>query len=81
VCGTKTSESTNLYPGNSNPCDHLGSLTLFDTDNALIPTRLWLNGECGITPVIGGNQWYSQGVSATSYQVDNGGFIINTASC
>jgi hypothetical protein len=70
-----------LYPSNSNPCDHFGSLTLFDTDNALAPTRLWVSGECGITPVTGGNQWYSQGSGADSYQVDNGGFIISTVSC
>jgi hypothetical protein len=70
-----------LYPSNSNPCDHFGSLTLFDTDNALFPTRLWVAYECGITPVTGGNQWYSQGAGADSYQVDNGGFIINVASC
>jgi hypothetical protein len=70
-----------LYPSNSNPCDHFGSLTLFDTDNALAPTRLWVAFECGITPVTGGNQWYSQGSGADSYQVDNGGFIISTFSC
>lgn len=70
-----------LYPSNSNPCDHFGSLTLFDTDNALSPTRLWVAYECGITPIIGGNQWYSQGSGSTSYQVDNGGFIINTYFC
>ena len=70
-----------LYPSNSNPCDHFGSLTLFDTDNALAPTRLWVLGDCGITPVTGGNQWYSQGSGADSYQVDNGGFIISTFSC
>jgi hypothetical protein len=70
-----------LYPSNSNPCDHFGSLTLFDTDNALSPTRLWVLGDCGITPVTGGNQWYSQGSGADSYQVDNGGFIISTFPC
>jgi hypothetical protein len=70
-----------LYPNNANACDHLGSLTLFDTDNALAPTRLWLEGECGVTPVIGGNQWYSQGAGSDSYQVDNGGFIIATTAC
>ena len=70
-----------LYPSNSNPCDHFGSLTLFDTDNALSPTRLWVAYDCGITPVTGGNQWYSQGPGADSYQVDNGGFIISTFSC
>lgn len=70
-----------LYPTNSNPCDHFGSLTLFDTDSALSPTRLWVAYECGITPVTGGNQWYSQGPGANSYQVDNGGFIINTVFC
>ena len=70
-----------LYPYNSNPCDHFGSFTLYDTDNAIFPTRLWLLGECGITPVVGGNQWFSQGSGADSYQVDNGGFIISTFSC
>jgi hypothetical protein len=70
-----------LYPSNSNPCDHFGSLTLFDTDNALTPTRLWLVNECGVTPVNGGNQWYSQGTGANSYQVDNGGFIVATTLC
>lgn len=74
-------QQINLYPGNANACDHLGSLTLFDTDNALTPTRLWVEGECGVTPVIGGNQWYSQGAGSDSYQVDNGGFIIATFSC
>ena len=38
-----------LYPNNATACAHLGSLTLFDVDNVLTPTRLWLNGECGIT--------------------------------
>ena len=70
-----------LYPNNANACDHLGSLTLFDTDNALAPTRLWVEGECGVTPVVGGNQWYSQGAGSDSYQVDNGGFIIATTAC
>jgi hypothetical protein len=70
-----------LYPSNATACAHLGSLTLFDTDNALTPTRLWLNGECGVTPVTGGNQWYSQGAGANSYQVDNGGFIVATTLC
>jgi hypothetical protein len=74
-------QQINLYPFNSNPCDHFGSLTLFDTDNALAPTRLWVLGDCGITPVTGGNQWFSQGSGADSYQVDNGGFIISTTSC
>jgi hypothetical protein len=54
---------------------------LFDTDNALAPTRLWVEGECGVTPVVGGNQWYSQGAGSDSYQVDNGGFIIATTAC
>jgi hypothetical protein len=70
-----------LYPSNATACAHLGSLTQFDTDNALAPTRLWVLNECGITPVIGGNQWYSQGPGANSYQVDNGGFIIATVAC
>lgn len=70
-----------LYPTNANACDHLGSLTLFDVDSVLTPTRLWVAGECGITPVVGGNQWYSQGPGADSYQVDNGGFIIATTAC
>lgn len=70
-----------LYPANANACDHLGSLTQFDTDNALAPTRLWVLNECGVTPVTGGNQWYSQGPGSNSYQVDNGGFIIATTAC
>lgn len=70
-----------LYPSNATACAHLGSLTQFDTDNALAPTRLWVLGECGVTPVIGGNQWYSQGAGADSYQVDNGGFIVATTAC
>jgi hypothetical protein len=70
-----------LYPFNSNPCDHFGSFTLYEVDDIFSPSRLWLVNECGITPVTGGNQWFSQGSGATSYQVDNGGFIINTASC
>jgi hypothetical protein len=70
-----------LYPANATACAHLGSLVLFDTDNSLTPTRLWLEGECGVTPVTGGNQWYSQGAGANSYQVDNGGFIIATTAC
>jgi len=70
-----------LYPANATACAHLGSLTQFDTDNALAPTRLWVLNECGVTPVTGGNQWYSQGPGSNSYQVDNGGFIIATTSC
>ena len=70
-----------LYPANATACAHLGSLTQFDIDSTLTPTRLYANGECGITPVVGGNQWYSQGAGAASYQVDNGGFIIATFSC
>jgi hypothetical protein len=70
-----------LYPANATACAHLGSLTQFDTDNALAPTRLWVLGECGVTPVVGGNQWYSQGAGADSYQVDNGGFIVATTAC
>jgi hypothetical protein len=70
-----------LYPANATACAHLGSLTQFDTDNALAPTRFWVLGECGVTPVVGGNQWYSQGAGANSYQVDNGGFIVATTAC
>ena len=70
-----------LYPANATACAHLGSLTQFDTDNSITPTRLYVNNECGITPVVGGNQWYSQGAGASSYQVDNGGFIIATVLC
>jgi hypothetical protein len=70
-----------LYPSNASSCGTAGSLTLFDTDNAVTPTRLYVNGECGVTPVIGGNQWYTTGSPGTSYQVDNGGFIISTVSC
>jgi hypothetical protein len=56
-------------------------LTQYETDNSLTPTRFWLLNECGITPVSGGNLWFSQGAGATSFQVDNGGFVINTFSC
>lgn len=74
-------QQINLYPANATACAHLGSLTLFDVDSVLTPTRLWVAGECGITPVVGGNQWYSQGPGADSYQVDNGGFIVATTAC
>jgi len=70
-----------LYPANASSCGTAGSLTLFDTDNALTPTRLYVNGECGVTPVVGGNQWYTTGNPGSSYQVDNGGFITNTVTC
>jgi len=70
-----------LYPGNAYPCDHFGSFTLFDTDNAIFPTILYVLGGCGTTPVVGGNLWYSQGAGADSYQVDNSGNIISIASC
>ena len=78
---TPTCQQIFLYPANATACAHLGSLTQFDTDNALAPTRLWILNECGITPVTGGNQWYSQGPGSNSYQVDNGGFIIATTAC
>ena len=70
-----------LYPNNVNPCDHFNTLTLFDTDNALFPTILYVSGGCGTTPVVGGNLWYSQGAGADSYQVDNSGNIISTFPC
>jgi len=70
-----------LYPANANPCDHLGPFTLFDTDSALFPTVLYVLGGCGVTPVVGGNLWYSQGPGADSYQVDNSGNIISIFSC
>jgi len=70
-----------LYPNNVNPCDHFNTLTLFDTDNALAPTILYVSGGCGVTPVAGGNLWYSQGAGSDSYQVDNSGNIISTFSC
>jgi len=70
-----------LYPNNVNPCDHFNTLTLFDTDNALAPTILYVSGGCGTTPVAGGNLWYSQGAGSDSYQVDNSGNIISTFSC
>jgi hypothetical protein len=78
---TPVCQQLNLYPDNTNACDHLNTLTLFDTDNALSPTILYVNGGCGSTPVVGNNLWFSQGPGATSYQVDNGGFVINTFSC
>jgi hypothetical protein len=70
-----------LYPNNATACAHSGSLTLYETDNLFTPTRLWVFGDCNITPVTGGNQWFSQGPGADSYQVDNGGFIIATTAC
>lgn len=70
-----------LYPNNVNSCDHFNTLTLFDTDNALAPTILYVLNGCGTTPVAGGNLWYSQGAGADSYQVDNSGNIISTFSC
>ena len=70
-----------LYPFNSNPCDHFGSFTLYEVDDIFSPTRLWLVNECNVTPVMGGDQWFSQGPGSISYQVADGGFIINTAFC
>jgi hypothetical protein len=70
-----------LYPFNSTACAHSGSLTLYETDSSITPTRIWIAGDCNVTPVTGGNQWFSQGPSADSYQVDNGGFIIATTAC
>lgn len=70
-----------LYPANTNPCDHFNTLTLFDTDSALFPTKLYVLGGCGTTPVVGGNLWYSQGAGSDSYQVDNSGNIISTFPC
>jgi hypothetical protein len=74
-------QSIYLYPNNSTACSHSGSLTQYETDNSITPTRIWLVGECNITPVTGGNQWFSQGPGANSYQVDNGGFVISTTLC
>jgi hypothetical protein len=70
-----------LYPDNTNPCDHLNTQTLYDTDSSLSPTILYVSGGCGSTPVVGNFKWFSQGTLATSYQVDNSGVIINTFSC
>ena len=70
-----------LYPANINPCDHFNTLTLFDTDSALFPTILYVLGGCGVTPVVGGNLWYSQGPGSDSYQVDNSGNIISIFPC
>jgi len=81
ACPTPTCQQIFLYPGNANPCDHFGSFTQFDTDNAIFPTILYVLGGCGTTPVVGGNLWYSQGAGADSYQVDNSGNIISTFSC
>jgi hypothetical protein len=78
---TATCQQINLYPANNNACDHLGSLTQFDTDNSLNPTQLWINGECGVTPVVGNNKWYSQGPGANSYQVDDSGAVVATVGC
>ena len=81
ACSSAVCQQIYLYPGNTNPCDHFGSFTLFDTDNALFPTVLYVSGGCGTTPVAGGNLWYSQGPGSDSYQVDNSGNIISTFSC
>jgi hypothetical protein len=81
ACSGAVCQQIFLYPANANPCDHLGSFTLFDTDNALFPTVLYVSGGCGTTPVVGGNLWYSQGAGSDSYQVDNSGNIISTFSC
>jgi hypothetical protein len=70
-----------LYPNNTTACAHSGSFTQYETDDLFTPTRFWIFGECGITPVTGGNLWFSQGPAADSYQVDNGGFVIATTSC
>ena len=70
-----------LYPDNNNACDHFNTLTQYDTDSALLPTILYELGQCGITPVVGNNKWFSQGPSADAYQVNNSGIIINTVSC
>jgi hypothetical protein len=70
-----------LYPANTNPCNHAGTFTQFDTDNALSPTIFYVLGGCGVTPVVGGNLWYSQGAGSTSFQVNNSGQVINTFSC
>jgi hypothetical protein len=76
-----TCQQIGLYPDNTNACDHLGLITLYDTDDALSPTVLYMLGGCYMTPVVGNNKWFSQGAGATSYQVDNSGVIINTFSC
>ena len=76
-----TCQTIFLYPANTSPCDHFGSFTQFDTDNALAPTILYVSGGCGTTPVVGGNLWYSQGPGSDSYQVDNSGNIISTFLC
>jgi uncharacterized delta-60 repeat protein len=70
-----------LYPDNVNACDHLNTLTQFDTDSALSPTIFYVLGGCGTVPVAGNNKWYSQGAGSTSYQVDNSGLVINTFLC
>jgi hypothetical protein len=70
-----------LYPYNSSPCDHFGSYTLFDAEGILSPTRLFVAYDCGITPVVGGYQWFSQGPGGPSYQIDNGGFVVNVVYC
>jgi hypothetical protein len=81
ACPTPTCQQIYLYPFNEYPCDHYYSYTLFDTDNALAPTRLWLAYECNVTPVVGQLKWYSQGPGGFSYQVNNAGFIVDTVSC
>jgi hypothetical protein len=59
----------------------LNTQTLFDTDSAITPTILYVNGGCGVTPVVGNNLWFSTGVGGTSYQVNNSGVIVATQSC
>ena len=70
-----------LYPDNTNPCDHLNTLTQFDTDSALAPTILYTLGGCGTTPVAGNNLWFSTGPLGFSYQVNNSGVVVATQSC
>ena len=70
-----------LYPDNVTACAHAGTLTLFDTDNAINPTVFYMLGGCGINPVAGANLWFSQGPGADSYQVDNNGNVIAVTSC
>jgi hypothetical protein len=78
---TSSCQQLFLYPDNTNPCDHLNTQTLFDTDSSLSPTILYILGGCGSTPVVGNNLWFSTGAGGTSYQVNNSGVIVATQSC
>jgi hypothetical protein len=72
-------EPIHLYPDNAQ-CAALGSLTLFETDNAASPTILYYAFSGGV-PVVGNDLWFFYFPTGTSYQVNNSGVIINSYSC